>query len=173
MKLDIVAGRSAKEKEWNLGREDHRSDCHQWLPPKAASFWRVPRNSRARASQSVLFQLRDSTPQCKIRSLQFNPDLILLKPPRNAKALPYRHWGGTDHEGLIRVRDGVRVLQFFGNSRSLSLPIRTLAALPSPALLSCPEESPLKMTCHERLCAGRWRWQKPTSFTLGAFYLRM
>ena len=101
MKLNVVSRRSAEKKEWNLCCEDCRSDCQEWLPPKAASLRRVPRiRSRARAFQSVLFQIRDSTPQCKIRSLQFNPDLILLKPPRNAKALPYWNWGGTDHEEL-------------------------------------------------------------------------
>jgi hypothetical protein len=103
MKLNVVAGRSAEEKEWNLGREDCRSDCQEWLPPKAAAavLRRVSRvQSRARDSQSALFQLRDSTPQYKIRWLQFNPDLILLKPPRNAKALPYWHCGGTEHEEL-------------------------------------------------------------------------
>jgi hypothetical protein len=101
MKLNVVSRRSAEKKEWNFCREDRGSDCQEWLPPKAARLRRVPRvKSRARASQSVLFQLRDSTPQCKIRSLQFNPDLILLKPRRNAKALPYSYWGGTDHEEL-------------------------------------------------------------------------
>jgi hypothetical protein len=35
-----------------------------------------------------------------MRSSQFNPELILLKSPRNSSALPYSHWGGTDHEEL-------------------------------------------------------------------------
>jgi hypothetical protein len=66
MKLNVVAGRSAEEKEWNLGREDCPSDCQKWLPPKAVRLRRGPRvKSRARASQSVLFQLRDSTRNAK------------------------------------------------------------------------------------------------------------
>ncbi len=101
MKLNVVSRRSAEKKEWDLCREDSRSNCQEWLPPKAARLRRVPPiRSRARASQSVLFRIRDSTPQCKIGSLQFNPDLTLLKPRRNAKALRYWHWGGTDHEEL-------------------------------------------------------------------------
>src|SRR5215471_9924938 len=43
---------------------------------------------------------KNSTPHLETESLQFNPDLILLKPLRNAMALPYTHWGGTDHEEL-------------------------------------------------------------------------
>jgi len=50
----------------------------------------------------------------KLKQSTFNPELILLKPSRNAYPLPYSHWGGTDREELkTRARDGVRALQFF------------------------------------------------------------
>jgi hypothetical protein len=170
-----VSRRSAEKKEWNFGRKDRRSDHQQWLPQKAARFWRGPRvKSRARASQSVLFQLRDSTPQCKIRSLQFNPDLILLKPPRNAKTLPYRHWGGTDHEGLRDPR------QRRGSGSSI------LRQLPKPlashtysrrTFQSSLAFLPRRIPAENDLPREALRWSlalaKPTSFTLGAFYLRM
>jgi hypothetical protein len=45
-------------------------------------------------------RLRNSTASIEVVFFQFNPDLILLKPLRNGKALPYSNWGGTDHEEL-------------------------------------------------------------------------
>lgn len=88
----------------------------------------------------------------KIQSLQFNPDLILLKPPRNAKAVTYSHWGGTDHEELRdpHQRRGSG-LQFFGKATAEAsrLPHTLSPALPSPVF--CPEEISAEITCHERL----------------------
>ena len=87
--------------------------------------------SRATAGRSrshqvgpgVLLLSMVSTASSQMRRSQFNPELILLKSPRNSSALPYSHWGGTDHEELGIVPEtgfGPPILRYH---RSLSLPL--------------------------------------------------
>ena len=136
-------------KKWNFHREYSRGDRQQGDPAKAGR----PLSSFQLLCRVCFFQsfpFRSEHPPVKIRLSQFNSDLILLKPSRNAKALPYSHWGGTDHEGLgTRTRDGVRAPQFFGNT---SKPL-DLAKSPSvvPANDIPAQDFHSKITCHEGL----------------------
>ena len=101
VKLNIMSRGNAKNEEWDFDCEDCRSNRCERFPPKTVKFRRIACvRSRVRAAQNVLFQLRDSTSRSEDRLLQFNSELTRLKPSLSWKALPYSHWGGTDHEGL-------------------------------------------------------------------------
>src|SRR5579884_3809874 len=80
---------------------------------------------------------------------------MLLTSPRNAKQLPYSHWGGTDHEELRDSRQrrgsGSSILRK-NHCRSLSLPTRDLPSC-APVHRSCPNK------LRERTCHGRLFWR--------------
>ena len=93
--------------------------------------------------------------QCKIQSLQFNPDLILLKPPRNAKALTYSHWGWNKPR-RIEGSAPETGFGFFNSSESQLLPkplaFHTCSRLTAQSSLAFrPRKSSAKSDLHERL----------------------
>ena len=112
--------------------------------------------SRATAERSqshqfgpgFLLQSMNSNASSKMCRSQFNPELIFLKSSRNGVALPYSHWGGTDHEELGIVPETGSGPPVLRNHRSLSLSQALSFAAPA---FWFPARPPSLITCHGRL----------------------